>query len=278
MISNPFSALDVELDALANPSLRSVPDLKPDENAFGVAAQLSQLSSDLVAENLDETAAINRALHLIAQLVPAVSNASLARTDGTRSRFLAHTDGAVEWLEQAQLRCAEGPCWDAVGRSEIIIVSSWQGETRWPTLLTSVAAEFPQSVLGAQSIVCTPLGTGGHPEHCLMLCSPHSGAFNGLALHLVTVAAASMALLLTAIERSALANHLTQALDSNRRIGAAMGILMAGSRCSEQEAFTALRQVSQTRHVKLREVADEVIYTGAIPSAGPRRRVHPRSA
>jgi len=56
--------------------------------------------------------------------------------------------------------------------------------------------------------------------------------------------------------------NLRQALVTNRRIGMAMGILMARARLTEEQAFDRLRQVSQQRNVKLRDLAEQVIYTG----------------
>lgn len=69
------------------------------------------------------------------------------------------------------------------------------------------------------------------------------------------------------------AEHLERALESNRLIGTAVGILMAGSRITSEEAFDRLRASSQRTNRKLRELADEVVLTGALPAApGASRR------
>jgi AmiR/NasT family two-component response regulator len=44
----------------------------------------------------------------------------------------------------------------------------------------------------------------------------------------------------------------------------AIGILMATRQLTEAAAFDCLRQVSNQRNVKLRLVAEEVIYEGAL--------------
>ena len=62
------------------------------------------------------------------------------------------------------------------------------------------------------------------------------------------------------------AAHLERALLSGRRIGMAMGVLMASLRIREQEAFARLRAASQARNVKLRDIAEEVILTGTLES------------
>ena len=58
------------------------------------------------------------------------------------------------------------------------------------------------------------------------------------------------------------AGHLERAVVSNRRIGMAMGILMERHRFTEEQAFDHLRDLSQERNVKLRDVAEQLIYTG----------------
>jgi AmiR/NasT family two-component response regulator len=61
--------------------------------------------------------------------------------------------------------------------------------------------------------------------------------------------------------------NLEQALQTNRRIGQAIGIIMARNLITEDEAFRLLRETSQRSHRKLREVADAVVETGEVPTA-----------
>jgi AmiR/NasT family two-component response regulator len=58
--------------------------------------------------------------------------------------------------------------------------------------------------------------------------------------------------------------HLRTALATNRRIGMAIGILMALRKIGEEEAFDLLRRASSHRNVKLRLVAEDVIRTGTL--------------
>lgn len=58
--------------------------------------------------------------------------------------------------------------------------------------------------------------------------------------------------------------HLQTALQTNRRIGIAIGILMGIGKIGEAEAFELLRQASSRRNVKLRLVAEDVIRTGTL--------------
>jgi AmiR/NasT family two-component response regulator len=58
--------------------------------------------------------------------------------------------------------------------------------------------------------------------------------------------------------------HLERALVSSRQIGMAMGILMERHRLTQEQAFERLRDLSQRSNVKLRDVAEQIIYTGDI--------------
>jgi AmiR/NasT family two-component response regulator len=56
--------------------------------------------------------------------------------------------------------------------------------------------------------------------------------------------------------------NLERALASNRRIGIAVGILMCRHQLTDDRAIEMLRTHSQHRNVKVRDLAEAVIYTG----------------
>lgn len=58
--------------------------------------------------------------------------------------------------------------------------------------------------------------------------------------------------------------HLETALATNRRIGIAIGVVMARHGLTDEQAFELLRAQSQARNTKLRDLAEEVIYTGTL--------------
>jgi tetrahydromethanopterin S-methyltransferase subunit F len=70
------------------------------------------------------------------------------------------------------------------------------------------------------------------------------------------------------------ADNLEIALGSARCIGMAMGIIMARLRLGEPEAFRVLQHLSQTTHRKVREIAEEIVYTGTLPISDGRRSSH----
>lgn len=57
---------------------------------------------------------------------------------------------------------------------------------------------------------------------------------------------------------------LTEALESNRRIGIAIGIVMVRLAVESEVAFGAIREVSMSSNRKLHSVAEDVIRDGAL--------------
>ena len=94
--------------------------------------------------------------------------------------------------------------------------------------------------------------------------SSPSDAFTGEP-HRVDLLARVEELELRAAADAAKIQHLNTALLTARRIGMAMGIVMAATRCSDVRAFARLRSVSQSSGQKLREVADDVVLSGSWP-------------
>ncbi len=64
------------------------------------------------------------------------------------------------------------------------------------------------------------------------------------------------------------AEHLHAALSTARRIGAAIGIVMANRKLTEKAAFEFIGRLSQERNRKLRDLADDIILTGSAVSPG----------
>jgi len=86
------------------------------------------------------------------------------------------------------------------------------------------------------------------------------------------VLAAHAAIALSAVRDHERAKQLEDALQANRQIGMAIGVLMGRGGMTQDEAFALLRRASQHLHRKLREVAAEVVDTGQLPDRPQRRR------
>jgi hypothetical protein len=65
------------------------------------------------------------------------------------------------------------------------------------------------------------------------------------------------------------AENLQAALRSSREIGVALGVIMNRLRLTEARAFDLLRVSSQESQRKLRDLAADIVYTGALDVLGP---------
>ena len=157
---------------------------------------------------------------------------------------------------QAELQ--EGPFYDAQQSAATLLLFDVEGESRWPCYRARLIEETSyRSVLSFRLI-------GGNPA-ALHLFAERAGAFTDADIDLATVLAAHASSLLALYEAEDHAANLETALESNRDIGAAVGVLMAHHQVTQQDAFTLLRVASQSLHRKLRDVATEVVETGALP-------------
>ena len=60
------------------------------------------------------------------------------------------------------------------------------------------------------------------------------------------------------------AENLEEALTTSRRIGAAIGVVMARTGATEAEAFELIKRASQDSNRKVRLLADDVVLTGDV--------------
>lgn len=121
--------------------------------------------------------------------------------------------------------------------------------------------------------VAVPIGAAtsdGGPPPALgaLVCRVGDAAAAGVHAEIAQVLVAAATQTVRTQQRMAKAeqdvSHLQVALASNRDIGTAMGILMTVHLVSHEEAFDLLRRASQHSHRKLRDVAADVIFTGAV--------------
>jgi GAF domain-containing protein len=131
-------------------------------------------------------------------------------------------------------------------------------DSRWPAALRDRAVE-----LGFHSLLALPLEVNGTPVGALDLFSSAPDAFRPrdreLAWRLTGPAAVAIANGRAFREVSRLSSQLRTALDRRAAIEQAKGIVIARSGCSPEEAFELLREMSQARNRKLRDVAVAIV-------------------
>jgi GAF domain-containing protein len=176
----------------------------------------------------------------------------------------AATDDVPNAVDAIQYETGQGPCLDAISEHEIFWIDDLAVDERWPSF-SRRAAEGT----GVRSMLSFRLFVEDDTIGALNLYSRRVRAFDEPACAVGTILATHAALGIRAAQDKERAEQLDLALQSNRQIGIAIGVLMAGGSMTQEEAFSVLRRASQHLNRKLRDVAAEVIDTGLVPERPP---------
>jgi transcriptional regulator with GAF, ATPase, and Fis domain len=219
------------------------------------------LARDL-AEQPDRDATVLRLLELVTTAT-GCSAAAIAHLSPQGDLFYGHATDAVLNAEISAISTgtAEGVAWQALHERRMVRVDDLATEQRWPRYTAQMRRRTPvRSALG-HCLVVDNLVLGA-----MLLYSTQPGFFTDDICRFTDVYADHAAIALSRVTEHDRAENLERALDSNRQIGMAIGILMSRYGLTEQAAFDLLRVTSQHRHRKLRDIAAETVFTGELPS------------
>lgn len=224
------------------------------EPGGGVPAALAELAllPTLVS---DEQEALTLAAEICQRGLGTVTSVSVIMGSPDAPSAVASTSAAAQVLDGAQLRAGEGPCLSAFADRGPVETHDVRADDRWPRL----AAEVPPEIVG---VMAAPLEVGDDLKGVLNVYvgeAPWPAALRvDVELLAVTVAGVLLELALKQELRAVLAD-LEQALTSRATIDQAKGIVMAHRGIGPDEAFEHLVELSSTQHVKLRDLAEEMV-------------------
>jgi tetrahydromethanopterin S-methyltransferase subunit F len=171
-------------------------------------------------------------------------------------------------VDLLQRETQQGPWLDRIlGRGSFRTGDLAAERDRWPLFGARVADE-----VGVRSMVALRLSADDDTLGSLALYAATVDAIDDVAVGDAAGFAAYAALALDRVRHLERAANLERALESNRLIGVALGILMARLFVTEPEAFTLLKGASQNSNRKLAAVAEDVVQTGTLPEVSPGRR------
>jgi GAF domain-containing protein len=197
---------------------------------------------------------------LAVAVVPGAEQASISEGQAGRFRTLASTGDMASIGDRIQYELLSGPCVDAMVDDTVFRSDGVADDDRWPAFGPRAHREA-----GVVSMLSLRLFLESDDRLAgLSLYSTQPEAFGDDDETIATVLATHCAFALQATAARARVANLERALDSNRQIGMAMGILMATHRVTGDDAFALLRIASQNSNRKLAVVADEVIHTGLL--------------
>lgn len=224
-----------------------------------LAELFADLGKDLLSERgLDGTLGLITARSLT--LVPAAQHAAISRGRPGRFETVAETSELPVLVDQIQYDLGSGPCVDAATHRDVYRTGNLAADPRWPEFGRRAAAEYG---------ICSMLSVRLFLEDddlvaALNLYSTVPDAFDESDQTVVMMLATHASTATVAARLHEQVRHLERALQSNRTIGMAMGVLMNQYKITQNEAFDLLRMASQHGHRKLAEVAREVTETGAL--------------
>ncbi len=223
---------------------------------------------DELARWLQEEAGTDRALDRIVRLavrtVEGCAFAGITMVRGHELRTSAATGEVVASLDALQSELQEGPCRESGVENRAFYSADLRHDRRWPRFGERAASQLGVlSVLALRLVQPPPFGSA------LNFFGQEPDAFAGSSLVEATIFASQVDMVLRLAEAERRSMHLQRALDSNRQIGVAIGILMAELKIPQDEAFAVLTRASQHLHRKLRDVAADVVFTGTLENRPP---------
>jgi transcriptional regulator with GAF, ATPase, and Fis domain len=177
---------------------------------------------------------------------------------------LVHRNGTIDtsaatgevprMVDKIQYETGEGPCLSAVRDEEMYVTGDLALEDRWPTFSKRAVHET-----GVRSMLAFQLFVEEGSLGALNLYSESTHAFDERSVAYGRVLAAHAAIAMSAADEREHVGQLEAAMESNREIGVAVGIVMMQARTDRHGALRRLIQASQRTNVKLREIALRIV-------------------
>lgn len=194
-------------------------------------------------------------------MLPTADAAGVTCVSAEGFESVAPTSDLADRIDAIQIEVGSGPCIDAALQSKVFRTGDLRADERWPEFGRRAADEA--GVLSMMSFRLF-LERDDDLAAALNVYSRQRDAFDETA-QLAGLAASTYGAALVAGKRHRdEAQHLQRALESNRDIGAAIGVLMAHHKITREQAFDLLRLASQNTHRKLADIARDVVDTGAL--------------
>lgn len=221
-----------------------------------IIEHLNELHGLLVSEETLQST-LQRVVELARATIDGCDAAGVSLIENSEVSTAAATDEFTLRIDRDQYKTREGPCLQALSTQEVVIVDDVASDPRWPSFAKEASGH------GVASVLSLPLGVQDRPMGALNLYSKTNGSFgdDSESLGMLFATQASVAISNAHLYAAAvrLTEQLREAVKTREVIGEAKGILMAQEGVTEDEAFDMLKRVSQTKNVKLREIAQRIV-------------------
>jgi GAF domain-containing protein len=194
---------------------------------------------------------------LATRTVPGADTCAITLSVAGRTLTVGSADALGRLLDEQQYDVDEGPCLQAIRTEEVVTVDDLSTETRWDGYPARALAH------GIAAVYSSPLMVGGQCLGALNVYARRPHPFTGDARATIdaftNLTAAGIAGALRGAQDVTLTDQLRAALTSREVIDQAIGIIIAQQHCPPRQAFAVLRTISQTRNIRLSQVAAELV-------------------
>ena len=222
----------------------------------GLASSLRGLSV-LSSGRLPLVDMLTRVARYAVQAIPGADGAGLTLIEEHRADTIVTTADFVAKVDTVQYALGEGPCITAARDGVTVISDSLGGDARWPRFGGRIAR------MGVHSALSLPLITPDEVVGAMNIYAHDKRAFDGRAAELGELFAVPAAIAVQNArvleDARRLAGRLQAALDERMVVERAVGIVMSRSGVDEAEALARLTKLSQHEHVKLVQIASNLV-------------------
>jgi hypothetical protein len=204
-------------------------------------------------------AALDALAQCVLAAIPGAEHVGIGQVTDTGFEHAVDTSEIAQRFAVRQTELADGPALDVAAGASVAGSDDLDADERWSGLGLALNGAVRSALT-----VRAPSGEDGEPSLVVTVLSSRPQAFSEQTTLAVLALAACGALAAASARRAARIANLERALETNRDIGTAIGVLMGLHRTTREHAFDLLRQVSQTTHRKVSEIARMVAETGSL--------------
>jgi len=229
-----------------------------------VTEALERLGSLSLQEQSMESV-LQTVVELAKQVLPGDPESSISMLVNGRPSTPSSTGKLATDLDESQYGHGYGPCLEAASTLQLVEIADTATESRWADYCRTAAER------GNGSSLSIPLPISDRVSSALNVYArvPHAfdEAARSAALRFAPYAAVAVANMHAYESARDMSGNLQVALESRAVIDQAKGILIERYRLTADQAFQALAEVSMRTNTKVRDVAEQLVLTGAFDVA-----------
>jgi ANTAR domain-containing protein/GAF domain-containing protein len=229
----------------------------PSADQLATATTYAELSA-IVLDRKPLGAVLRRVAELAVKTIPNIDDASVTLIERGRPRTVAFSGQLAVTLDERQYEDGFGPCLDAARHGQTILVDTHSDDGNYPGFAQQARRQGIRHVLsiGMPALQKT---SGGMNLYSSGAAGPFDDATVATASALAGHAAVTLfnAAMYAGAQDEVM--QMKQAMASRAQIEQAKGVIMRDHRCTPEEAFSIMVDLSSRSNRKLRDVAQTIV-------------------